>query len=53
MDIKELLKAARELELTPEQIEAHRESLRKEGEEFERQLKASSSTEFLNRTYSL
>lgn len=53
MDIKELLKLAREIELTPEQLEAHRESLKKQSEESEKQLRLSTSSEFLNRTYNL
>lgn len=53
MDIKELLRFAREIELTPEQLSKHRESLKKQGELTEQLLKSSSSSEFLNRTYNL
>ena len=53
MDIKELLKAIKEIKLTPEQIEDHWKRVREREEEFVKQAKQSSSTEFLNRTYSL
>ena len=50
MDIKELLKY---IELTPEQIEDVRDSLKQQGENHKKQIKASTSTELLNRTYGL
>lgn len=53
MDIKELLKHAMETPLTSKQMAEFRKTLEKQAELSERHAKASSSTEFLNRTYSI